>query len=135
MPPNVRLGTQGWNYPAWTGPFYPEGTRAADFLATYARAFNTVEVDSTFYAVPPSKTIRDWAARTPADFKFALKMPQEITHENGLRESEAAVRLFFERALELEEKLGPVLIQLGPPSGHVICRRSRPFYQSFRVRM
>ena len=50
MPSNVRIGTQGWNYDAWVGPFYPDGSRAADFLSLYARAFNTVEVDSTFYA-------------------------------------------------------------------------------------
>ena len=52
----LRVGTQGWNYDAWVGPFYPTGTRPANYLQTYARAFNTVEVDSTFYAVPPMKT-------------------------------------------------------------------------------
>ncbi|HEX2060944.1 MAG TPA: DUF72 domain-containing protein, partial [Thermoanaerobaculia bacterium] len=62
----IRLGTQGWNYDAWVGPFYPIGTRAPDFLPLYARAFDTVEVDSTFYAIPAAKTVRDWAARVPA---------------------------------------------------------------------
>jgi uncharacterized protein YecE (DUF72 family) len=117
MTASIRLGTQGWNYPAWSGPLYPAGTRPSEFLSIYARAFNTVEVDSTFYAIPPARTVRDWAARTPAGFKFALKMPQEITHENGLRDSEGVTRLFFERALELGDKLGSVLIQLGPAFG------------------
>ena len=81
----IRVGTQGWNYDAWVGPFYPEGTRAADFLTVYARAFDTVEVDSTFYAIPAVKTVRGWAQRTPANFMFSLKLPQEITHERRLR--------------------------------------------------
>ena len=53
---NIRVGTQGWNYEAWEGPFYPPGTRPADFLSVYARAFDTVEVDSTFYAIPALTT-------------------------------------------------------------------------------
>jgi uncharacterized protein YecE (DUF72 family) len=114
MAATIRLGTQGWNYDAWVGPFYPSGTRLADFLSVYARAFTTVEVDSTFYAIPAAKTVRGWAERTPPDFKFALKLPQEITHENRLRDSGDLTALFFDRARELGEKLGPVLIQLGP---------------------
>jgi len=113
--PVVHIGTQGWNYDAWVGPFYPTGTRAPDFLATYARAFDTVEVDSTFYAVPPVKTVRGWAERVPAHFRFALKMPQEITHEARLRGPAVdTMRQFFDRARELEDKLGPVLMQLSP---------------------
>ena len=114
MTSNVRIGTQGWNYDAWVGPFYPSGSRAADFLGIYARAFDTVEVDSTFYAIPSSKTVRGWAERTPPHFRFALKLPQEITHERRLRDSEDLAATFFERAKELGTKLGPVLIQLGP---------------------
>ena len=119
MPARIRIGTQGWNYDAWVGPFYPVGTRPADFLSVYARAFDTVEVDSTFYAVPPATTVRGWAQRTPGDFRFALKLPQEITHERRLRDVEDVAELFFERARELGEKLGPVLIQLGPDFGPV----------------
>ena len=72
----VLIATQGWNYTAWVGPFYPPGTRSAEFLPTYARAFRGVEVDSTFYATPDSRTVRGWAERTPRDFTFALKMPK-----------------------------------------------------------
>jgi uncharacterized protein YecE (DUF72 family) len=113
MPAPIRLGTQGWNYDAWVGPFYPDKTRAVDFLGVYSRAFDTVEVDSTFYAVPPSKTIRGWAQRTPPGFLFSLKLPQEITHERRFRDADDIAREFFDRARELEDKLGPVLIQLG----------------------
>lgn len=115
----IRIGTQGWNYDAWVGPFYPPGTRPQDFLSTYARAFDTVEVDSTFYAIPPASTVRSWASRVPEGFTFALKLPQEITHENRLRNSADLVALFFERVRELGPKLGPVLIQLGPDFGPV----------------
>ena len=110
----VHLGTQGWNYDAWVGPFYPDGTRPGDFLTLYARAFDTVEVDSTFYAIPPEKTVRGWAERTPSNFKFALKLPQEITHERRLRDADDLRDLFLERARALGSKLGPILIQLGP---------------------
>ena len=115
----IRIGTQGWNYDAWIGPFFPSGTRPVDFLSIYSRAFDTVEVDSTFYAIPPAKTVRGWAERTPRNFKFALKMPQEITHERRLRDAGDAAKLFFERARELDEKLGPILIQLGPDFGPI----------------
>ena len=114
MPAPIRIGTQGWNYDAWVGPFYPDGTRAVDFLSVYSRAFDTVEVDSTFYAVPPSKTIRGWAQRTPPGFVFSLKLPQEITHERRFRNADDVAKEFFDRARELGDKLGPVLIQLGP---------------------
>lgn len=117
MAGNVRIGTQGWNYDAWVGTFYPPGTRPADYLSVYSRAFDTVEVDSTFYAIPAVKTIRGWADRTPAEFTFALKLPQEITHENRLRDSSNLAALFFDRARELGPKLGPILIQLGPDFG------------------
>ncbi|HEX2123483.1 MAG TPA: DUF72 domain-containing protein [Thermoanaerobaculia bacterium] len=113
----IRLGTQGWNYDAWVGPFYPIGTRAADYLALYARAFDTVEVDSTFYAVPSAKSVRDWAARVPARFTFALKLPKEISHDNRLRDAAGVAPLFFDCARELGAKLGPILIQLGPDFG------------------
>jgi uncharacterized protein YecE (DUF72 family) len=117
MAASIRIGTQGWNYDAWVGSFYPDGTRAPDYLSLYARAFDTVEVDSTFYAIPAAKVVRGWAARTPAGFLFALKLPQEITHEKRMRGCEDATALFFDRARELGDKLGPVLIQLGPDFG------------------
>lgn len=110
----LRLGAQGWNYDAWVGPFYPEGSRPADFLRVYARAFGTVEVDATFYAIPPVTTIRGWAARVPPDFTFALKLPQEITHERRLRHATDVLAEFADRARELGPRLGPILMQMSP---------------------
>ena len=113
----IRIGAQGWNYDAWVGPFYPGGTRAVDYLTTYARAFDTVEVDSTFYAVPAPKTVRGWAARTPPGFLFALKLPQEITHERRMRDAGDVLMHFADAARELGPKLGPILVQCGPDFG------------------
>lgn len=110
-------GTQGWNYPAWVGPFYPPATRPADFLPLYARAFRTVEVDSTFYAVPPESTVRGWAARVDDDFRFALKLPQVITHERGFEDCADVLAEFLDRVRLLGGRLGPVLIQCGPDLG------------------
>ena len=113
-PGRVRLGTQGWNYPAWVGPLYPAGTRAKDYLKLYARAFETVEIDSTFYAVPSANAVRGWLERTPRDFVFAPKLPREITHERELVGADSILREFLDRVRELGQRLGPVLVQLGP---------------------
>lgn len=119
----VRVGCQGWNYDDWVTPaaaaravFYPRGTRADRMLDVYARAFDTVEVDSTFYAIPPAATFDGWRKRTPDGFAFALKLPREITHEHALRGAEAARALttFCERARRLGDKLAAVLVQLPP---------------------
>lgn len=117
MSGDIRIGTQGWNYDAWVGPFYPPRTRAAEFLTIYSRAFTTVEVDATFYATPASRTVRGWADRTPDHFVFSLKLPQEITHERRLRDAAEPAATFFDRARELGDKLGPILMQMGPDFG------------------
>ncbi len=117
MAATIRIGTQGWNYDAWLGPFFPYGTRSVDFLSVYARAFDTVEVDSTFYAVPSIASLRSWYDRTPERFVFALKFPQKVTHEGHLRDTTETTELFFDRVRELGHKLGPVLVQLGPNFG------------------
>jgi uncharacterized protein YecE (DUF72 family) len=114
MSAKVLLGTQGWNYDGWTGPFYPPGTSKQDMLRLYSKVFNTVEIDSTFYAIPSLSSVRGWAARTPLDFTFSLKLPSEITHKNRLRDSRECLLQFVDRVRELERKLGCVLIQMPP---------------------
>ena len=120
LSPSCVVGCQGWNYDDWvTGAggrvFYPRGTRAAAMLEVYSRAFETVEVDSTFYAIPPLSTFENWAKRTPPGFTFSLKLPQEITHERALGSGSAELlEEFSDRARALGEKLACVLIQLPP---------------------
>lgn len=118
----IVVGCQGWNYPDWVSRpggdtvFYPRGTKPGEMLALYAEIFGTVEVDSTFYAIPPASTVDGWYRKTPERFTFSLKMPQEITHTHELRElSYVVLEAFCERVRGLREKLAAVLIQL-PPS-------------------
>jgi uncharacterized protein YecE (DUF72 family) len=119
--PKLKIGCQGWNYDDWTTRadgltvFYPRGMKSNEMLALYARVFDTVEVDSTFYAVPTSSAVEGWYKKTPENFTFSLKLPQEITHEYGLREpSFPILNEFCERISLLKEKLGSVLVQLPP---------------------
>ena len=114
MSARVYIGTQGWSYPDWVGRFYPDGTPASRYLRVYAKAFATVEVDSSFYAIPPASHFLGWRERTPESFRFALKLPGELTHERRLRGGDEVLSTFCRRAELLEEKLGPILIQLPP---------------------
>jgi uncharacterized protein YecE (DUF72 family) len=112
----VRVGTQGWSYSQWAGRFYPSGTRSGDWLELYARAFDIVEVDSTFYGPPPPERFEAWRNRTPDHFTFTVKMPGEVTHEARLRDPRLALR-FCDDARRLGPKLGAILIQLPPDFG------------------
>ena len=119
----IFIGTQGWNYEGWTGPFYPRGTAKKDMLGLYSKIFNTVEIDSTFYAIPAASSVSNWVERTPADFKFSVKLASEITHKNRLQGSEDYLNHFLERIRMFEDKLGSILIQL-PPDFSPAERRS-----------
>jgi uncharacterized protein YecE (DUF72 family) len=113
----IHIGTSGWHYASWVGPFYPPGTRAADFLATYARTFHTVEVNNTFYRLPARATFVAWREQTPPGFVFACKASRYLTHLKKLTAPPAAVRRFFRRIAGLGPRLGPVLFQLPPRWG------------------
>ena len=93
------------------GPFYPIGAKSANFLSLYARRFDTVEIDATFYRIPTVAQARSWASRVPAGFKIAAKVPQVITHEKVLVDSGEEMKEFLGAMEELGEKLGPLLIQ------------------------
>ncbi len=112
MSGTVLVGTQGWRYPAWVGPFYPPGTRPDDMLGVYARAFPSVEVDSTFYGLPTDATIGKWVRRVPPGFVFSLKVPQQITHERRLAGCGELLERFLDRVRPLESRLGALLVQL-----------------------
>lgn len=114
MQNEVQIGAQGWNYDDWLGPFYPKGTRPAEYLDLYAKVFDTVEIDSTWYAIPAAATVESWRKRAPKGFTYSLKLPQEITHRNRLHESQEILERFCERARELGETLALILIQMPP---------------------
>ncbi|HEX4947738.1 MAG TPA: DUF72 domain-containing protein [Blastocatellia bacterium] len=125
--PDIHIGTQGWNYEGWVGSFYPRGTRPTDFLDLYTRVFDTVEIDSSFYAIPSEASIQSWYKRAPAGFTFSLKLPQEITHHNRLQNSADVLSRFCDRVRGLQEKLALILIQLPPD----FSPRSLPALESF----
>jgi uncharacterized protein YecE (DUF72 family) len=109
--PRLHVGTSGWAYPDWVGPFYPTGTLPRDFLATYTRRFGAVEIDSTFYRIPTAKMVDAWNAATPEDFRFAPKVPQVITHEKCLEGCAAELTMFLDVVRRLGAKLGPLVFQ------------------------
>ncbi len=109
------LGTVGFSYRDWDSVFYPAKAPQRSYLAHYSKIFNSVELDSTFYGTPPPERVKQWAATVPAEFRFCVKTPRQITHEARLVEATEAMNTFLERVRLFEEKLGVVLIQL-PPS-------------------
>lgn len=95
--PGIFLGTSSFTAAGWEGSFYPIGMRSKDFLRHYASQFQTVEIDSTFYGTPAASTVTNWNEKTPADFIFAVKVPQVITHEKVLVDCEPEFDEFIER--------------------------------------
>ena len=76
--PGISLGTSSFTATGWEGSFYPQGMRSRDFLSYYAKQFQTVEIDSTFYGTPSASTVASWNEKTPPDFIFAVKVPQVV---------------------------------------------------------
>ena len=111
----VRIGTSGWQYRDWRGPFYPERLAQARWLESYADRFATCESNNAFYRLPERATFEAWAARTPPDFDLAVKMSRYLTHILRLQDPAEPVERFLDHAGGLGGKLGPVLVQL-PPS-------------------
>jgi uncharacterized protein YecE (DUF72 family) len=115
MAGSVFIGTSGWNYRHWRNDrFYPRGLGQKEWLHFYARHFCTVELNSTFYRLPPPETFAHWARTVPAEFVFAVKASRFITHIKRLKEPEESVRRFLSHASRLGKKLGPALFQLPP---------------------
>ena len=108
---DLRVGTCGWAFEDWRGPFYPPG---ADELAFYAARFRAVEIDSTWYRIPSTRTVESWRRRSPDGFLFCPKLPGEITHDNLLEASADLVAQFLETIALLGDRLGPILVQLSP---------------------
>jgi uncharacterized protein YecE (DUF72 family) len=112
--PGLYLGTSGWSYADWEGSLYPEGLPAAARLAEYANHYATVEIDSTFYGTPRRSTVERWREIVPEGFLFAAKFPQEVTHERNLVNARSEAEGFVHTMQALEDRLGPLLLQLPP---------------------
>lgn len=113
----IFVGTSGWSYPHWVGPFYPRGLAARDWLGFYAGRLRSVEINGTFYRLPEGATLARWRASVPPDFVFAVKASRYLTHRKKLAHAAAPARAFLRRVAALGAQLGPVLFQLPPRWG------------------
>ena len=119
-------GTSGWNYKHWRERFYPKGLAQKDWLRFYSERFRTVEINTSYYHLPKAESFAAWRDQTPPGFTFAVKASRYITHMKKLKGVDDAVDLFFERAYNLGDKLGPILFQL-PPNLHLDLLRLEAF--------
>ena len=110
----AHVGTSGWSYATWRPKFYPEGTKAKDFLPFYATKLRTIEINYTFNHLPTQANVDAWTGATTDDFVFCLKASQQITHRAQLRDPAETLPIFFERARLLGVRLGPILFQTPP---------------------
>lgn len=114
MSKNIYIGTSGWSYPHWKENFYPEKLNQKKWLSFYGDHFPTVEVNNSFYHLPLSTTVENWAKQVPHNFLFSLKGSRFITHLKKLKDCKESVQIFFKRIEGLKSKLGPILFQLPP---------------------
>jgi len=111
---NFYIGCPIWSFKGWVGNFYPQGTKPGDFLREYTRRLTTVEGNTTFYAIPPKKTISSWSAEMPDGFQFCPKLPRAISHEGQLEGHTEDTLSFVEIMRQLGPRLGPMFLQLPP---------------------
>lgn len=122
----IHIGTSGWHYAHWKGPFYPEAMPSRQFLKFYISYFQTVEMNNPFYRLPNESALRLWRESVPDHFVFSVKASRLITHIKRLKEPKQALTNFLERIDILNGKLGPILFQL-PPRWNVNIDRLREF--------
>jgi len=119
---HIHIGTSGWHYVHWKGPFYPKDVKSKDFLSYYTKSFSTAEINNSFYRLPEEKTLVTWRDTVPSDFIFSVKASRYITHMKKLKDPEEGLSRFLNRIDTLGKKLGPILFQL-PPKWK--CNRER----------
>lgn len=122
----VNIGTSGWHYKHWIGPFYPPDIRPVGMLRWYAERFDTVEINNSFYRLPAASAFETWCRETTSDFCFAVKASRYITHNRKLNDPVSANEKFISLAEKLGSRLGPILFQL-PPSWKVNAERLSHF--------
>jgi uncharacterized protein YecE (DUF72 family) len=118
----VRIGTSGWHYRHWRGPFYPAKLPASRMFEHYAGVFDTVELNNTFYRLPPPGAAAGWRDAAPRGFLYAVKGSRFLTHMKKLKDPVAGIDRFFERIDGLGRTFGPVVFQLPPAWGPNVPR-------------
>lgn len=113
---DLHIGTSGWSYTSWKPSFFPEKLPSKKFLEFYATRLNAVELNATFRRMPTASAIAGWVNATPADFRFAAKAHQSITHFKRLKNADDSMRFFLQSLEPMREsgKLGPILVQTPP---------------------
>jgi uncharacterized protein YecE (DUF72 family) len=125
-PGTIRVGTSGWMYKHWRGPFYPPEFPVKRWFAHYAATFDTVEINNTFYHLPPVETFTAWRRQAPPGFLYALKASRFLTHRKKLKDAAEPLDNILGRARKLGPYLGPILYQL-PPRWHCDLERLQDF--------
>jgi len=110
----VWIGSSGFSYKAWKGPFYPEDLPDKEMLRYYGTRLPAVELDNTFYRMPKRAVLEGWSAQTPESFRFTLKASRRITHFARLKDADEPMSFLMNNVRILGEKLGCVLFQLPP---------------------
>lgn len=110
----VHIGTSGWHYKHWVGPFYPPKMPPSRMLRFYTERFDTVEINNSFYRLPATTAIEGWCRETAPSFCFAVKASRYITHNRKLNDPKQTVEKFMNVIEKLERRLGPILFQLPP---------------------
>jgi uncharacterized protein YecE (DUF72 family) len=123
---HIHIGTSGWHYAHWRGPFYPADLAPAKMLRYYADRFDTVEINNSFYRLPTTAALETWCQETPKDFCFAVKASRYITHNLKLKNPAQAEQKFLSQIEILGQRLGPILFQL-PPGWKVNVARLEEF--------
>jgi uncharacterized protein YecE (DUF72 family) len=125
----ILIGTSGWHYDSWRGPFFPKGLRGNDQLQYYASQFRTTELNGVFYRTPSLNAVNVWSAQTGQDFIFAWKASKFITHWKRLSNNCVnSLALIEERLSLLGDKAGPILFQL-PPNFEADAERLSSFFK------
>jgi uncharacterized protein YecE (DUF72 family) len=111
---NIRIGCSGWQYAHWKGDFYPAELSTSRWFAHYALSFDTVEINHSFYRLPPPETFARWREQASPRFLYAVKASRFLTHMKKLKDPEDPLARFFDNVRHLGPHLGPVLYQLPP---------------------
>jgi uncharacterized protein YecE (DUF72 family) len=126
---HFRVGTSGYQYDHWKRLFYPEDLPKKAWFLHYAKTFDSVEINNTFYGLPAPETFDAWRKQAPVNFCYALKFSRYGSHLKRLKEPRATIRVFLRAARRLREHLGPILVQL-PPHWSVNADRLQAFLQA-----
>jgi uncharacterized protein YecE (DUF72 family) len=133
MAAQVWIGTSGWSYKHWEkDAFYPAKLPAAEFLPFFAREFPTVEINYSYYRLPPRKSFETWQRKVPADFLFAVKASRYLTHMKKLKDPAEPLERLLHNAGGLAETFGPLLFQF-PRRWDVDLERFREFMQALQA--